>query len=78
MGQAKLRKAEIAALKAAPYLAAMPDAPLEDIGRIMLTTPSGSAERRKAITDFMISQALLFGGAEAARQMKQIAEEATL
>jgi hypothetical protein len=76
MGQAKIRAKEIAALKAMPELAIVKDAPLADIGNIILSSPAGSQARKNAAIAFFMAEAMKHGGIEAAKQMEQIIKEA--
>ena len=91
MGQAKVRKDEIAKLKAkadtnriAQQAAKMngwpgidmPDDVLEAFADIELATKPGSKERADKLTNFMLYQAYKAGGTQAMMEMEAILQEA--
>jgi hypothetical protein len=91
MGQAKVRKEEIAKLKAkaetnrlAQQAAKMngmpgidmPDDVLEAFADIDLTTKPGSKERADKISNYMLYQAYKAGGKQAMMEMEAIVKEA--
>jgi hypothetical protein len=91
MGQAKVRKDEIAKLKAkadtnriAQQAAKMngwpgidmPDDVLESLGDILLTTKDGSKDRGDKLANFMMYQAYKAGGKDAMLAMQDIIKQA--